>query len=470
MDNSAEDSNKELLNRFRDDLSRPSSERYYSEDELVCIFDNAGDTGNDYLRMEALILGARLYPDSRELLERRAIFYQSFPDSAFDDFLSDNPSVTAPLWEILKLSRFEGSHEQAREALDSFIRDHSLTSDEEVIQFIELAHRLNHAEWVFENIELLKSKVDYLATLLYEIAVIAQISNRQSIEIDMLEQLTEFEPYNAEYWEMLARAYAAAGRTDDTASAIDLSLAIDPRNPRAIVTKIECLGIKPASMVHEILEAFRNDSTDPALALKAIEATAGDPDLCHRIITHASESIPDNPTIVMAAINSGFEDIDEMLTRLFNSGYTSYEAWEELTNDAYTAGAYNAVSVIMQVYKRLTGRALNNDFVLLKILFRLKQYLMVVNVFQSTEEGSIMRSENLFEAYILVVISMLRMGRIEEASNCAEEAVKNLEPPATDINLRSIGMRTIMKDILKRIRSVRRTNWESYDPLGIETE
>ena len=64
--------NEELARRFRADLGRPISERYYSEDELVSIFDYSGDRGDDYLRTEALLLGARLYPDSPELLQRRA--------------------------------------------------------------------------------------------------------------------------------------------------------------------------------------------------------------------------------------------------------------------------------------------------------------------------------------------------------------------------------------------------------------
>ena len=36
-----------LRERFRADLARPVSERYYSEDELIAIFDSAGDYYDD---------------------------------------------------------------------------------------------------------------------------------------------------------------------------------------------------------------------------------------------------------------------------------------------------------------------------------------------------------------------------------------------------------------------------------------
>ena len=64
----------DLVERFRADLSRPVGERFYSEDELITIFDLAGDSYDDYIRSEVLLLGMRLYPESDELMARRAIF------------------------------------------------------------------------------------------------------------------------------------------------------------------------------------------------------------------------------------------------------------------------------------------------------------------------------------------------------------------------------------------------------------
>ena len=65
----------ELYRRFLKSLKEPASERFFDEDELVEVFDYAGDIANDYARYEALFIGARLYPDSQALAERRALLY-----------------------------------------------------------------------------------------------------------------------------------------------------------------------------------------------------------------------------------------------------------------------------------------------------------------------------------------------------------------------------------------------------------
>lgn len=84
----------ELRERFRSELGLPPAQRYYSEDELIDIFDNSGDAGDDYLRTEALLLGARLYPDSQALLERRAIFTADSPTIPSTISLTTTPRST----------------------------------------------------------------------------------------------------------------------------------------------------------------------------------------------------------------------------------------------------------------------------------------------------------------------------------------------------------------------------------------
>ncbi len=58
---------EELYRRFRQSLSQPVTERYFDEDELVEVYDYAGDISDDYVQMEALFCGARLYPESQAL-------------------------------------------------------------------------------------------------------------------------------------------------------------------------------------------------------------------------------------------------------------------------------------------------------------------------------------------------------------------------------------------------------------------
>ena len=55
-------SRDDLYRRFRESLSKPITERFFDEDELVDIFDYAGDIDDAYARVEVLCCGARLYP------------------------------------------------------------------------------------------------------------------------------------------------------------------------------------------------------------------------------------------------------------------------------------------------------------------------------------------------------------------------------------------------------------------------
>lgn len=324
MDPQSDKSSDELLQRFRQDLRRPIAERYYSEEELACIFDNAGDAGDDYLRMEALLLGARLYHDSDELLERRAIFYRLMPDRSFDDFLEDNPTVKAPLWQILKMSQFEGPRSEACAMLDSYIASHSLDTDEEVIQLIATARNLHVVDWVFDNIELLKSKVDYLATLYYEVAMEADIEGRNDLAIDMLEKLTEIEPYNAIYWTMLSQAYLRQERTEEASTAIDFALAIDPRNAEAILIKIDMLPDDSPEATPLVMRAFDASPSNPTIAHRAIiAASAMDKDRFDAVVDKASLNNPDSPAIITDAIRYGYKDLETLLTRYFNAGFST---------------------------------------------------------------------------------------------------------------------------------------------------
>ena len=53
---------KELYNKFKASLCQPVAERFFDEDELVELYDYAGDINDDYVQMEVLFCGARLYP------------------------------------------------------------------------------------------------------------------------------------------------------------------------------------------------------------------------------------------------------------------------------------------------------------------------------------------------------------------------------------------------------------------------
>ena len=112
---------QELLDRFRKALANPDggeASQWFDEDDLLDVFDYAGDIGNDYLRAEALLWGARYFPDSQRLKERRGVFYSDvLSDSDVEAFTADNGEVTTLLTELLSLRARPLTGEQVREQL-----------------------------------------------------------------------------------------------------------------------------------------------------------------------------------------------------------------------------------------------------------------------------------------------------------------------------------------------------------------
>ena len=137
-----EDRRQELCERFRKSLTKPVGERFFDEDELIDLFDFAGDMADDYLKMEVLMCGARLYPESALLKERRAIFYSFVSDDAASKFLEDNPQENSPMWEIMRLRSRAPHGKDAERALEYLLGGVDKLDDEEVIQFVELASQV----------------------------------------------------------------------------------------------------------------------------------------------------------------------------------------------------------------------------------------------------------------------------------------------------------------------------------------
>lgn len=466
-----EDPNRELYERFRQDLKRPVGERYFSEDELISIFDTAGDNGDDYARTEALMLGSRLYPDSRELLERRAIFYHDFTGSSFEYFLDDNPAISTPLWEILKLSRFRGSREEAKKLLDTFIADRRLESDEEVIQFIQAIHEMHLEEWLYTHIDLLKGKVDYLPTLLFEIAIAADLDSELDIEIKMLEELTEIDPYGADYWAMLAGAYLLSDRPEDASGAIDLALAINPDHPEALKIKVKLTSPDDAGYKDLIEQAVMKSGREEHFMYYLLNAAGERNDFSelHYLLNHILEKGNVYSEAVERAIESDYPRIDELLDAYYDCGNNTREDWKHIADVAYSCNRPGIVTMILMTYEQKTGKSLNYSLLLQLMLFRMKHYELAVNTFFSTEsEDTVQNPARMFRGYAIMILSLLRLGRIEEALSGARTMLDSLDEGGLQMSsFEAFGMRIFLLDIIKRIESGDENDWENYDPTAI---
>ncbi len=148
-----ENPREELYQRFRESLRRPVSERFFDEDELVEVYDYAGDLNDDYVQMEVLFCGARLYPESQALSERRALLYldtsiddTDAPSPAAGEYINDNFDTFSPIFDIVRLETEQPSEPQ--EALEFLLTQYETFNDEEMIRFCDLALDLGQYNWL----------------------------------------------------------------------------------------------------------------------------------------------------------------------------------------------------------------------------------------------------------------------------------------------------------------------------------
>lgn len=473
--NAQPDPRRDLCDRFRSDLSKPLSERYYSEDDLIEIFDYAGDVNDDYLRAEALILGARLYPDSGELAERRAIFYLFFDEQVFKNYLADHPEAHTPLWEIMRLNLLKPGTDDTRRQLESFLDNSGDLGDEEIIQFVQLASALDLNKWLYDNVDRLRAKCSYMPTLLYELAVNAEMAGDYEQSAAFLDELTEIEPYNPDYWTMLASVDLMLGKTADASTAIEYALAIDPNNTDALRARIGTLEHPDVhgefgELVDRILTA---NPADEDIAFMAVEQgiDAGDAAYVNSVLDRVAASIKDSYRLVEKAVASSYPGLAQMLSNLYDTGKNDRDEWMRLADTAYQYDNLPAASMILQTYEQKAGQPLGHDVLLYRILYRLHHYDVVVNMFFSAEQGSTLRStDNLYIAFALFIMSMLRLGQTDDAAAAAENMIKLLdnEPNVPGDEFQKFALRTFLADVISRVRNAQPTDWQTYDPLKLD--
>ncbi len=221
-------SRDDLYRRFRESLSKPITERFFDEDELVDIFDYAGDIDDAYARVEVLCCGARLYPESLALADRRALLYldEDDSDAMAKAYLADNPSISTALTDIVRLEVNRPEPDKAAAALEFLLSQYDLLSDEETIRLVDLAIDMDMYPWLLDNLDILRAKTSFLPSLLYEILNEADSRDDFATGIRLADELIELEPFAVSYWGALFKAHARAGHTEEARSAFDYAKAL----------------------------------------------------------------------------------------------------------------------------------------------------------------------------------------------------------------------------------------------------
>lgn len=303
-----------LLDEFAQALktrhTNPGSEPWFSEDDLVDLFDYAGDVGNDYLRAEALMWGARIYPDSERLFERRGVFYSDvLSDQDVAAFTSTNSGTVTFLTSLLDLRARNLGQEGTLEELKFLINSYEGLDDEDAIQFVNLAADTGNIDWLMENLDMLRGKVQYEPVLLYEIGAESVEHGKPEYGEKTFSMLVEQEPYNADFWSGLCQTQFELGKFANAEESVDMALAINPSCIDAVQLKAQILSMQfvpdPLAELKELNLKFPDNAIVAQCYLKKLTTKVNDAQARQEIVSEIErllQKFPNDPAVVTAYV------------------------------------------------------------------------------------------------------------------------------------------------------------------------
>lgn len=471
---------QQLYNRFRQSLSKPVGERYFDEDELVEIFDYAGDINDNYVRIEVLCCGARLYPESTALADRRALLYLDEDDSdrLATDFMADNAALSTPIADIVKLEINPPAPDQACSALDFFISQYEHLGDEETIRFVNLAADLGQYQWLLENLPLLRSKTSYLPSLLFEVLTEADEEGDNDTVCTLADELIELEPFSVTYWTALFRGHARAGRESEAKAAFDYARALASDDLSYIDWLCESVYSYAPYLRDETIELlesamekapdeFRYADLRCGLLMQSGNST-GAIDGVKEFLDHN----PGNYTALRRLLSTNARGIPPYIEAYYAvcpAGFGA-EAAEEIINQLQMAGAARALNDFLSAYSEHETLSVEQTAPWAEALFALDRYEDVVRMAEAMTSFDPIISTPIKGASfaVVAVISMMKTGRQE----LAQDFIGRTRPVFEAILMAApLPIRLMVKSTLNLYETVERHPaedklfWEYHDPF-----
>lgn len=458
MDQYNDNDNEAIYRRFKDSLSHGSGD-FFDEDDIIDIFDTAGDFNDEYVRMEALLYAARYFPESEAMADRRAIFYHSYSDTMRDEYLVDHPELVTFISSLLRLLSVNPSKQQAVESLGKLLDGVSQLEDEELIQLVDAAATLDLYDWLIEKTELLKSKTSYPQTLLYELDIVFENAKRYDVCVKMLEELTMLEPFNGEFWRLLAQAYLELDNLEQAMASVDYALAIDPADEVASVIRAEVLyrtgGADNISSAIAILEPIlEKDSTrdDIYQPLALCYITADDKGKLAALLDRIVQDRPGDEWVAGTYMTIRPESASKAIDAYARAGEHTEEDWIKL---AEFVGDSNPSAGADLLLKALDHVQLTSGWeVLTQLLFNAGRYRELCDLVQEHEKYPAMRPNFTHRMSMLFVKSLVEAGDRDNAVSYARAWCDSFEReniddnPAVGLRLQAVTlfMRSIIDD------------------------
>jgi len=478
-----ENPREELYQRFRESLRRPVSERFFDEDELVEVYDYAGDLNDDYVQMEVLFCGARLYPESQALSERRALLYldtsiddTDAPSPAAGEYINDNFDTFSPIFDIVRLETEQPYEPQ--EALEFLLTQYETFNDEEMIRFCDLALDLGQYNWLKENLTRLKDKTDNKDIVHFELMNAAEENGDNDMMARMAEELIESEPFNVGYWHKLFRAQARAEKTEEARNTFDYAAALSQDDADVLLSLAsDVYAFAPFlyKEAYDMLEGVREKSPDVFTFLDcqcAILIRSGMGDKAVHLLMDYATAHPNDPMVLRQLLLCNIREAGEFIDRYFAaSGNSSLPAdiYSELINTLTLHGGSRSLVAILE---RNNPPTLDeNDFAAyIEALFSQHLYKRVTDEMEAYQYKALLEAMPLkgYAAAYAYIVSLLKTDRYDDARayfrkiRPACETMMSEGPMPIRLSVRTI---LTLGDKMQRHPASEKLYWEFFDML-----
>lgn len=466
------DERRQLYDRFRSELATSPRDIFFDEKELIEIYDQAGDLDDEHVKLEVLLHGFRLYPDSEDLAMRRAYLYYNY---RIDDGVRDmwkNRSRNAPLWNILKIRMSPEAN--GREALEKLIESTDKFDDEEIIQIVDCASSIGEYGWLKDNLGKLRQRCGYMPTLLYEMQIVASLNNDSPEAVKMLEELTEIEPFNAEFWTIMAEEQLKMGNAEEALSSVEYAIAISPDDPRPIMCKARAMVAldRGYSEVITMLEGIKDEYADDSGFVQLLgvayvnenrlaEATA--------LLSAYNKEFPADKAVIDYLLLLHYESACDILDVYYSTSDASRDEkdWADWASGHHAQGHYAEAALILECYDRNAGIN-RNRALYFSSLYAARFYKVIIHLFEYYTQPD-HRNQMIPEIGMTAVMSMLRLGRRDEALATARRLVAgygiNGEWSVGGV-LASIGAVTVLSMLISTLESGKDVSVDDLDPFS----
>lgn len=417
-----------LYNRFKESLKSGDESTFFDADDLIIIIDQAVDLDDEYTEIEAIMRGYRFFPDNEELAARRAFLYYDLNLGEGVDNMRGQLAADSPMTRILHIRRLNDGDVDKNEVtalLDEIAAEPGLLEDEEMIQLVDCASAAGCFDWLKANEKKLRAKTDYAPTLLYELFIVSDINGDRPYSLALLEELTELQPFNIDFWNALAQTQSVGDfpdvepDLDGALNSLDFALAIDSNNPEALSLKASILLRRgnPAEAARLLKPmADKMPSAITAQIYVCAELELDNRDRASLLLDRYCPAYPESLDLVKLALALDHPKLVDFLIAHFATYGDPAEAmrqWMTWIEGLYREGNVRDASVLLDILHQSDSLEPQGYRLLFSALYVLGEYDRCIALYNQLEKEQ--PDMLMTEMVIATMMSYVRKGDKSEA-------------------------------------------------------